>query len=243
MSFAVVARSKIDFKPPEFLCDKTIGRHIEEPLPASHHFMAICGLAGSGKTSLMLAMLTSKQIYCKAYHHVHLVMPEHSRGSIKDSPFEGHNKTYNELDWAALNKVKLAAETASKKKQFSLLILDDVGAALKDTTIQRLLKELVWNRRHLRLSIWILAQSFNSMPMAVRKSISHLAMYKPNNVKEARLLFEELVYMDKEDAVELMDFVFDKRHDFLFVDIAGGHFYKNFDLIEQRGRNADHDKD
>jgi hypothetical protein len=101
-----------------------------------------------------------------------------------------------------------------------------------------LLKTLIWNRWHLRTSIWVMAQSFNSMPMAIRKSISHLAMYKPNNTKEAKLLFEELVYMEKEDAGRLMDFVFEKRHDFLFVDIAGGAFYKNFDRVDQAGDHA-----
>ena len=236
--FDVVEKSKIEFKPPEFLCDKSISRTIEAPLPASHHFMAICGPAGSGKTSLMLGMLTSKQMYRRAFHHVHLVMPEHSRGSIKNSPFEGHDKSYNDLDWSTLNKIREAVEAASKKKQYSLIIMDDVGAALKDKEIQRLLKQLIWNRRHLRTSIWIMAQSFNSMPMPIRKSISHLAMYKPNNNKEAKLLFDELVYVEKEDATKLMDFVFEKRHDFLFVDIAGGTFYKNFDRIEQEGHHA-----
>ena len=243
--FGVVQSSKIVFKPPEFLCDKCISRTIEAPLPASHHFMAICGPAGSGKTSLMLGMLTSKQMYRRAFHHVHLVMPEHSRGSIKDSPFEGHDKSYDDLDWSTLNKIREAVEAASKKKQFSLLIFDDVGAALKDGEIQRLLKQLIWNRRHLRTSIWIMAQSFNSMPMAIRKSISHLTMFRPNNSKESKLLFEELVYMEKEVAAKLLEFVFQDNangHDFIFADIAGGKFYKNFDRIDQEGHHAGAEK-
>jgi hypothetical protein len=243
MTFSIAKKSKIDWKPPEFLCDKSISRHIEPPLPSSHHFMVICGPAGSGKTSLMLSMLTSKQMYCRAFHHVHLIMPEHSRGSIKNSPFDNHDKNHDELDWPTLEKIKGAVEAASKKKQYSLIIMDDVGAALKDKEIQRQLKQLIWNRRHLRTSIWIMAQSFNSMPMPIRKSISHLAMYKPNNAKEARLLFDELVYMEKEDAAQLMDFVFEHRHDFLFVDIAGGKFYKNFDLIKQRGHDANEEEE
>jgi hypothetical protein len=42
-----------------------------------------------------------------------------------------------------------------------------------------------------------------------------------------------------------MEFVFQERHDFLFVDIAGGKFYKNFDRIQQEGHHAaekDHEK-
>jgi hypothetical protein len=37
---------------------------------------------------------------------------------------------------------------------------------------------------HYRLSIMILVQSYNAMPLGVRKTLSHFLMYKPRNKKE-----------------------------------------------------------
>ena len=72
----------------------------------------------------------------------------------------------------------------SEEKTSSLLIMDDVTASLKKLEIQMLLKKIIFNRRHYRLSIICLVQSYNAMPLAVRKTISHLACYKPRNKKE-----------------------------------------------------------
>ena len=66
----------------------------------------------------------------------------------------------------------------------NLLIMDDVTASLKSLDVQMLLKKLIYNRRHYRFSIICLVQSNNAMPLAIRKTISHLACYKPRNKKE-----------------------------------------------------------
>ncbi len=67
----------------------------------------------------------------------------------------------------------------------SLLIMNDVMASLKNVEIQMLLNKIIFNRRrHYRLSIICLVQSYNAMPLAIRKTISYLACYKPRNKKE-----------------------------------------------------------
>ncbi len=73
----------------------------------------------------------------------------------------------------------------SVEKMSSLLIMDDLAASLKNLEIQMLLKKIIFNRRHYRLSIIYLVQSYNAMPLAIiRKTISHLACYKPRNKKK-----------------------------------------------------------
>ncbi len=59
----------------------------------------------------------------------------------------------------------------------SSLIMDDVTASLKFVEIQLLLKKIILNRRYYRLSITCLVQSYNAMPLAIRKMIGHLACY------------------------------------------------------------------
>ncbi len=66
----------------------------------------------------------------------------------------------------------------------SFLVMDDVTASLKNLDVQMLLKKIIFNRRHYRLSIICLIHSYNAMPLAIRKMISHLSCYKPKNKKE-----------------------------------------------------------
>eukprot|EP00873_Tetraselmis_striata_P029413 jgi/Tetstr1/449677/TSEL_036745.t1 len=106
-----------------------------------------------------------------------------------------------------------------------------MAAALKDSEIQRLMKPLIYNRRHLRLNIIMLVQSFNTIPLPVRKTISHLAMLKIKNKREYEAIFKELIFLDPRTADSLMRFVFRERYDFLFCDVEKSLFYKKFDRI------------
>eukprot|EP00873_Tetraselmis_striata_P008738 jgi/Tetstr1/429002/TSEL_018977.t1 len=99
-------RSKIVMKPPKFKCDVKIHPQIQSPLPDKSFFMTLIGSAGSGKTSLMVNMLRSPQMYFQAFKHVHLVMPPHSLASLDVKIFKKHDKTYPDLDWATLDKIQ-----------------------------------------------------------------------------------------------------------------------------------------
>ena len=232
MLFQITQKSRLHFKPPEFKCDKCISPQIEYPLPSKPHFMVICGSAGSGKTSFMINMLTSRSAYKKVYENVHVVMPRHSVSSLKQNVFKSHDKMHDELDIGTLaciyDKVKEAAEEGDN----SLIIMDDVTVHLKDLEVQKMLRDLILNRRHYRLSIWILSQTYNSLPLAIRKTISHLVMFKPRNKKEYQNIFEELLFIDRDIGDKLQGFIYDKPYSFMFSDIDTGEIFKNFDLVK-----------
>ena len=78
----------------------------------------------------------------------------------------------------------------------------------------------------------MLVQSYITIPLSLRKTISHLVMFKPRNRKETQTLFEELVFLPKEDQEALLLHVFDKPHNFLLLDTARGRFHKNFNQLE-----------
>ena len=96
--FKIEKRSNLDFKPPDFLCDKCIHAQITPPLPNTAHGMIIVGAPGSGKTSIMASLLQEKQAYKKVFDHVHVVMPPSSARSLKKNIFDGHDKMYDDLD-------------------------------------------------------------------------------------------------------------------------------------------------
>ncbi len=124
---------------------------------------------------------------------------------------------HDELTFATLDRIYEQVMKDPEEKMSSLLIMDDITASLKNLEIQMLLQKIIYNRRHYRLSIICLVQSYNVMPLAIRKMIYHLACYKPLNKKDVSAIWEELIFLDKETGETLQLFVFDKHYSFLFA--------------------------
>ena len=179
----------------------------------------------------MINLLRNKNAYRRVYESVHVIMPSHSVASLKDNLFANHEKMHDELDFPTLQGISEKIKEDAEEENNSLLILDDVAVALKDNDVQKLLRDLILNRRHYRLSIWLLVQTYNAIPLTVRKTISHLVMFKPRNKKETANIFEELIFLDRDSADKLLRFIFDKPYSFLLADVDAGKLHKSFDLI------------
>ena len=82
------------------------------------------------------------------------------------------------------------------------------------------------------ISIWILVRSYVSVPLQLRKAVSHLIAYTPRNKLEFHKIFEELVQLQRETADALSRFIFDEKYNFMFLDCSTGQIYKKFDLIK-----------
>ena len=84
-------QANYNFDPVKFNVDDILGEHIKEPFPNKSFFWVICGKPGSGKTSLLINTLISKnqnRVYRKVFDKILLVMPSNSRASLTKSPFE-----------------------------------------------------------------------------------------------------------------------------------------------------------
>jgi hypothetical protein len=226
----------LTWEPPGMTVDNPISDRISDPLPNTASFLGFIGAPGSGKSSLMMSMLTNPSFYHKAFHHIFFVCPASSRSSISGNPWEKHDplKLHDELNQQVLNLVLEYSKTASHEKQFTLLILDDCGAELKNKEVEKMLKRLVWNRRHLRLTIWIMSQSFIAMPLSIRKSLSHCVMFRPRNKRETEAIFSELLFFPNEMREAIVQHVFPENdtHGFLFMNTNTGNIYKRFNLLK-----------
>ena len=122
--------------------------------------------------------------------------------------------------------------------------MDDCAAQLKNAEIQKLLKTLIFNRRHLKLSIWICTQGYNQLPLPIRKTITHAYVFKPANKKELENIFTELIFLPKEQVEALAEHIWDKDsslgkdssldspHNFMMLDTNRSSIYKNFNLLQ-----------
>lgn len=212
------------------VCDKPIAKHIPAPLPNTAHYMVSCGPPRSGKTSALISMLTqSPPIYKKAFHNIMVIMPPASRASLKTDPFESldERKVFGELTPEVLDEVESISKDQMEHNKNSLLFVDDMAANLKNNDLLKKWNTLINNRRHLRLSIWCIVQTYKSIPLSNRRTITHMMLFKPNNRREGEAITDELVMMPPAewDAYVTHAFGSGVPHSFLFLDVDGQSVY------------------
>ena len=148
------------------------------------------------------------------------------------------NKKHTSFDEEFMNFVDnhLDKAISEDEPERTLILLDDVASELKSSmNLQRRLSRLIMNRRHKYCSLIITTQYFRLVPLPIRSNISHLIMFRPTNNKELEALME-LIPISKTDFKDLIDFIFDKKYRFLFLDLSlkksnTYRYFKNFDRI------------
>ena len=153
---------------------------------------------------------------------------------MKKNPFKNHSedKMYEELNFDSINTIYESLLSSSEEKETSLLILDDVGAVLKNVEIGKKLRQIIYNRRHLKCHIVILLQSFLSIPKEVRKLITNCFMFKPSKI-EFENFCNELFETKKDMALEIMKVAYSetKDHPYIMLNVETQKMYRKFDEI------------
>ena len=147
---------------------------------------------------------------------------------------------FEELNPSTMTLIYDKLIKSTEEKETTLLILDDVGASLKNNDIQQTMKKIIFNRRHLKVHIVMLLQSFTSCPLTIRKLFTNVFMFKPSK-KEFEILFDELFEQQKEYALQIMKFVYQEPHDYLMLNVDSQRMYKDFNEIIVK--SSDHDSD
>lgn len=225
---------------PQFSCDENaVGEHMNEhpltQLMNVYGFLCVIGRPGSGKTSLTISLMTQKKpkIYRKTHHHMIILMPHNSIGSLKNNPFKvlPDENIYGELTESNIREIYERIDDYSKEGEKTLLFIDDMTADLKKSKyIENILKRIIYNRRHLKCNVIITAQSYSNIPLDIRKNITNCILFKPAK-KEIEILFDELVESKKDTFNEVMRIAYDQKHNFLFVNIPSQRMFKNWDEL------------
>lgn len=227
----VVKHKKLSLKRPTFKCDEEINKH-NTLYPFKHlnkyFFLSLIGRSGSGKTSMLYSLLTNKNILKKSYNHIVLFMPQESINSIDNDLFNDleESNVFNELTPDDLYEVSDKIRDYSSEDENTLLIIDDMGSYLKNKQTEQILKNLIWNKRHLKLSIIVLVQVYNSIPLGTRKSITDAIIFHKPSIKDIENISDELIEK-KKHAEEIADFAFRKQYDWLYIHVETQTIYNN----------------
>ena len=156
-------------------------------------------------------------------------MPEATYNNMSYNPFDGlpHEQIKHTFDCEELRN---QIDNYRQNKKKTLLIIDDFTAELKNKRNFENFNHLVQNRRHYKLSIFLLVQYYNSVPLPIRRSINSIFLFKCNK-KEFEDIFLELFNLQKDIANKLQKFVFSNKFNFMFVNVSEQIYYRNFDKI------------
>lgn len=214
----------------KFLCDDPLHEKLDKyeltKFLNQHSTNLLIGKPKSGKTSLMYSLI--KGLLKKVFHTIFLFQPSASRFSMKDKVFETlpDDQKFEELDFESLsiciNRIK------NEPKEFNnCIIIDDLTAYLKNNDVQKIMKELIFNRRHLRTSIYFLCQTWYSVPKDIRRLFNNIFVFRTSK-NELTCIFDEVVEQKKDLVTDISKIVYDQPFQYLFINTESQRLFKNF---------------
>jgi len=223
----------------------TIIEGIDKNIPHKNGFIyTIIGAPGKGKSSLLLSLFRDKNYYRNKFENVYLITPESSFMSVVNHPFKNHDHVYHELNEDILNQIYEECKTSKEEclemeceLEHSCLIIDDFASDLKDKYLIAVLKRILTKSRHCCLSVIFTLQAYNMFPLVLRKMITDVTLFKPNNRVELESVRKELVNMNEKDMISLTEFVFDEEYNHLDVNTGSGIIRKNFNELLIKNNN------
>lgn len=230
----------INISKYNFSCDDE-DPSIPEPLPKKSFSMLITGRPGSGKTNLLLNLITKRgKCFNRKFDKVYIWSP--SLSTIKDDdPFELIPDD-QKFESATLENLEGVLKTIKDSGEKVLLILDDVISEVRgrgNQAVENLLQKIFFNRRHLcgaggSASVIATSQTYNKIDPKLRKSASHYIFYENRNKKEIESVFDEIILIPQKEFMDVFKYVFDKKFNFMFIDTTKGMddmIYKNFNKL------------
>lgn len=233
----IIENDKPNLPKVQMLCDDPLHTKLDKyeltKFLNSHSTTLLLGKPKSGKSHLLQSMFRSQDIFKKVFHNIYIFRPAESKNTVKDDIFDKlpDNQQYYELNAELLAEVieRLKIEVADNHN--SCIIFDDMASKLKNNETMQLFKELIFNRRHLRCSVFFLVQTWKSIPRELRKSFTNMFIFRVGK-SELQDMFTESIELEHEFLVPLSNLVYDKPFNFFFVNLDSKRFFKNWDELK-----------
>lgn len=187
----------------------------------------LSGCSGSGKTNLLLNILTKHNMYGGFFHYIIVFSP--TAGTEDDSykslkiPKENFIKKF---DGTMLQKIidKRKEQIRQKgiawvgKNSRMLIIMDDVIADREFLKSPEALKMFALLRHYL-VSVFILLQKYNKLPPALRTNCNAICVF-PSKQNEIECLIDEITPagIAKRDFEKVIDYCTSEAYSFMYIN-------------------------
>jgi nucleoside-triphosphatase THEP1 len=229
--------------------DKVLANGIHEPLPNKSGFsMVIAGPSGSGKTTLLYSIMSKgkvnkvRQGYLNVFDRIYIISPSIGNDSMSNDPFKSlpEDQIYRELTLETLDEIYQSLKQSRKDGEHSVVILDDVGSQLrKSAKVEKILTQMIQNRRHDYCSYITLVQKYKDLPTGLRNNISTFICFRPKNKLEMDSISDELFPYDKKKNAQILNHIFEseEKNKFFIIDMSLSNsstflFYNGFNRLK-----------
>lgn len=199
------------------------------------NFTIIAGLMGQGKTTLALQMIRS--LYRKCFNDMFVIIPEMSLHSIaeKDNIFLKHldpeENIFHEYNADIMENIYNKLQENSSNGEFSLLVIDDFGANLKDKDTEKILNKIIIKMRHLKCCVMLLCQNIYQLPKKIREVASNLITYNLGK-SQMEKVFEDFMALKRNQFEEVMT-LYKEPHDYLLLNVRKQKLFFKFEAEVQ----------
>jgi len=237
MSITLKKHQKPDLPVCVMSCDKPLHEKLNKyemtkTCLNNHHTTAIIGKPRQGKSSLVYSWFKSKNMLKKCFDTIFYICPANSMNSMDDNIFSKlpDNQIFDELTGEVLDEIIERAKAREEGDKIAIII-DDCAASLKNSSVQKSLKQISCNKRHLGIyATFILSQTWKSVPFEVRRLYDNIVVFKVSPDEMESMFIETLPqYKDYSQAIQKM--VYNKPHEYLVINTGSGRLFKKFDEI------------
>jgi len=237
MSIEIRKNKKPELPVCEMSCDKPLHPKLDKydmtrACFQRAHTCGVLGKPGQGKSSLLYSFFKSPSMLKKCFTTIYYVCPVSSMLSMADNIFARlpEDQIYNELNGEVIDEIITRCENREEGDKIALII-DDFASSLKSPEVQRGLKKLAANKRHLGVyGTFILSQTWKSVPLETRRLYDNIIVFKIG-ADEMSTLFSEIMPHLKDYSQVIQKAVYDKPHQYLMINTATGRLFKGFDEI------------
>lgn len=237
MSITLKKHQKPDLPICVMSCDKPLHDKLNKyemtrTCMNKHNTTAILGKPGQGKSSLVYSWFKSKNMLKKCFDTIFYIAPANSMNSMDDNIFSKlpDDQIFNELNGEVLDEIIERAKAREDGDKIAIII-DDMASQLKNGDVQKALKQIAMNKRHLGIyATYILSQTYKSVPFEIRRLYDNIVVFKVSPDEMESLFVETLPqYKDYSQAIQKM--VYNKPHEYLVINTGSGRLFKKFDEI------------
>ena len=234
MKISETPNTKLEIKKMQMTCDDN-GHDVPPPLQRGNFFYIVVGQPQSGKTNLWLNFIKKRKcFYHKQFHKIYIFSS--SLHTIKEKINLPKEQLVHGFDPIRLHEIleEEQKEAEGDDANKILIVFDDIVSQIT-RNLPPMLK-LLYNRRHIGggISIILTTQKYTKIPLELRTVATGVFFFTTKNKTEIDTLFDEYGNMKKVNFYKLLEYVFDKPHSFLFLNLLESvdrMYYKNFNML------------